>query len=522
MSALWAASGADMRGKNMKKSVRLLSIVTAVLILLMALAPCCFADDIPQSVLSVKSSVIKLVVDRWVYVDSYNKPHTEYGYISIVEFDSGDYAYTINSPENHKEGELAYVGSGFVVEKGEDFTRLITAAHLLSDETVEIYNHKGGGSYSRVGNCTIRPTRISCVIGDDVLVSIALDNTDNDETKYISNDCDFAILKFNKNIKRDPATIYAGDHLETGKTVYALGFPRDAETYGKQSYTAENVVVTAGNINKYSQQTLVQSGKEVDCYTVDARISGGNSGGPLVNERGEVIGINVQGTSDKSNNNSVDINEAIVVMEDLNIKYISSNKGLPGWAIALIVIGVIIFLLIAAVVIVVILIVAGKKKKKRKAALAGNPAPAPAGTPVPGYTPAAGGFADNAADNNQFAQADEGTTVLGGSDEGTTVLSPVENGGTLTRLSNNETIAINRSGFKVGKSAESDYCISDNTNVSRNHAEFVIRDGATFVVDGNSTNGTLVNGIKMYPGYEKELKDGDTVTFANEQFIYNK
>ena len=118
------------------------------------------------------------------------------------------------------------------------------------------------------------------------------------------------------------------------------------------------------------------------------------------------------------------------------------------------------------------------------------------------------------------------TTVLGGGTVGeTTVLgagvTPVKNDPHLIRSKNNEKIPLNKPVFRIGKERSYvDYFISDNTAISRGHANIVNHDGVFFVVDTNSTNHTYVNGVMIQSGVETKLAHGDKVRLANEDFEF--
>ena len=118
------------------------------------------------------------------------------------------------------------------------------------------------------------------------------------------------------------------------------------------------------------------------------------------------------------------------------------------------------------------------------------------------------------------------TTVLGGGAVGeTTVLgagaAPVKNDPHLIRSKNNEKIPLNKPVFRIGKERSYvDYFISDNTAISRGHANIVDHNGEFFVVDTNSTNHTYVNGAMIQSGVETKLAHGDKVRLANEDFEF--
>ena len=98
----------------------------------------------------------------------------------------------------------------------------------------------------------------------------------------------------------------------------------------------------------------------------------------------------------------------------------------------------------------------------------------------------------------------------------------LENSGLLIRNDNNQTIVINKPVFRIGKSPKfSDYVLQGNTAVSRKHAEVITRNGRCFIRDKNSTNGTLIDGNKLPPETEVQIKPGQTLTIANVDFKFD-
>jgi FHA domain-containing protein len=72
-------------------------------------------------------------------------------------------------------------------------------------------------------------------------------------------------------------------------------------------------------------------------------------------------------------------------------------------------------------------------------------------------------------------------------------------------------------GLSVGRSKEADVRIDDRY-ASSIHARFFSREGAFYVEDMNSTNGTLLNGATLQG--EAELIDGDTVQIGDTAFRF--
>lgn len=73
---------------------------------------------------------------------------------------------------------------------------------------------------------------------------------------------------------------------------------------------------------------------------------------------------------------------------------------------------------------------------------------------------------------------------------------------------------INTIGRRTGNTIQ----ILDDPYVSGAHAEITDDDGWLQIVDSGSTNGTIVNGVKLEPQMPLELNDGDEIVFGRTQF----
>jgi putative serine protease PepD len=85
-----------------------------------------------------------------------------------------------------------------------------------------------------------------------------------------------------------PLTLASSSSVQVGDTVYAIGTPYGLEeTFTKGIVSALNREISAPD-----------EAKITDAIQTDAALNPGNSGGPLLNEDGEVIGVNSQIASD--------------------------------------------------------------------------------------------------------------------------------------------------------------------------------------------------------------------------------
>jgi serine protease Do len=119
------------------------------------------------------------------------------------------------------------------------------------------------------------------IAGDGQRISVYLPNGENFPAQVLARhaDIDLAILKI--EARNLPVALIADSRdLRVGQLVFAVGHP-----WGQPG------VVTMGVVSALSRATTRQ-GIEVPIIRSDALLAPGNSGGPLINAAGGVIGIN--------------------------------------------------------------------------------------------------------------------------------------------------------------------------------------------------------------------------------------
>ena len=385
---------------------------------------------------------------------------------------------------------------------------------------------------------------------------------------------DVAVLKLEKPIPtKTPLTLRSSADVRQTEDVYAVGFPflSNVVDFGND-YTTDHVDVQYGTVTKLAESVNELSGDVIDFVLTNCPLSGGVSGGPMVDVDGNVIGICQGAWNELSGSGEVNcavaIDQIIAILDNMGEEYTLAGDPEPTedtepvedtepteadteptevtlptvdedtdssnttmW----IIIGAAGLVVVIIVVVIIIILTSGGKKKGTPAAGTGTytppapPAPptapaarpaapaAPASRPVP---PAPGGFAP--AHPTAPSQGAGETTVLSGGAGETTVLSQnTVKGGTLLRKKTGETVTINADQFVIGRERKSvNYCIADNSSISRTHVRLTVRGGVTYLCDLNAANGTFVNGVKAMPRQEVALKNGDKITLADEDLEY--
>lgn len=186
-------------------------------------------------------------------------------------------------------------------------------------------------------------------------------------------DKDIAVLELpSATDKRTALTLRDSNTVKIGSTAYALGYPGDSvRQQDFATYDQDDVTMTRGIISKRTTTNY----SSYEAFQMDVSIAGGNSGGPLVDEDGNVIGINTAGALDPNTgvsvgmNYAITINELTKILDAERIEYTMSGSGFgaPWMGYVFLPIGVV------ALAIGIILLVTSKKNGQAVLAAAGVP-----------------------------------------------------------------------------------------------------------------------------------------------------
>ena len=120
------------------------------------------------------------------------------------------------------------------------------------------------------------------VIEGGSTITVVFNNGEEFNAQIIGTDeeTDLALLKINSDQPFPPVKFYEGDPIRIGDWVIAIGNP-----FGIGQSTSVGIISAIG-------RDRVESGAYVDYIQTDATINRGNSGGPLFNPYGQVVGVN--------------------------------------------------------------------------------------------------------------------------------------------------------------------------------------------------------------------------------------
>jgi S1-C subfamily serine protease len=504
---------------------KLLSVILAVSVFILS-AFSVSAEDVPQAVLDAANGVVRIY--------SYNN----------------DY-------------EVEGIASGFVIARDGDVHYIITNSHAVT------YTYNGG--FYMCDNVTIVDESYDNGRG---LIHVEL----SDITFFVGqegNRLDLVMLKVEDSrlSERSVLPLRRTDELGVGNAVYTLGFPGIADDIVVGGHdlpsTPGDVTLTDGIVSKLNA-TMVQTEESEDEIVIQhtAQINGGNSGGPLLDKTGAVVGVNTwstvevsglffSGVSDYIIDNATSMGINITIAEgnaaaettttttaaQTAPQTVAQTAPQAGETITPVtespydnpvvvrnglIIGIVIFVLAAIVVVIIAAAVSANKRRKEAEEVSVD-----------------------------YENFDEGGPIrINPKSEHTEVVLPSSydennnNRTVLQRATSMQTAPINRpytppapppprrtavkglagvfsgrdfalednSVMTFGRRPQNSVCFpADTEGVSGDHCELRKKGNYVAVVDKNSSYGTYVNKNKIAPNTEVRLNEGDRIELGSEK-----
>lgn len=384
------------------------------------------------------------------------------------------------------DGNIA-MGSGFGVgKKGESTDTFVTNFHVVGEQPYQMED----GSVQ-----TLPPLAVWILKNSNAWVpGVGLDtsNAISCNVLYAKEEYpDIAVIQAVEEVPERVALSLLEDEnkVEVGDAVYALGYPATSDyTEGTVYGTTlpggvADVTITSGIISRFTTSSSLGDTRLIQH---DATINGGNSGGPLIDSRGSVIGINTYkiGGGENTDNSSYSVRIDYIkdVLDDLHIEYdlYQGDSGLPVTMV--LAVAAFALLVIAAAAVVM----ARKKKRPRV-----SPAAAPA--PAAGSAKASGG---------QSIAGDSGLRFQG-----------------VSGAFKGKRFAITAQ-VRIGRDpAKNDFVYPAGTKgISGVHCILVYQDGQLYLQDLGSTYGTFVNGgQRLAANQAVVLQTGDKFCLGSEE-----
>lgn len=389
--------------------------------------------------------------------------------------DNGNVMY-YRIPGTDYVSPCTFVGSGFGVGKSGSTPEYIVTNWHVAHAYMQEFNYQFDTDHVRIW-VMLEGFTISDVTGfpsDATAIECSIVRTV--ESGYP----DYAILKASRPLKEyTTLPIAPATSVEQGDTVIALGCPALVDNASFEKYGSE-ITTTVGTVAKHMKYSY---GGNTDVIMHSADISGGNSGGPLVNMKGQVVGLNTYGLTNSSSNTYSIAVYSDYVTDALDLEGIEYETAplLGGkepspetkFDVKVLAAG-------AAVVVAAAAVIFYTQKKKKPV--------------VPVTQP----------QNNNVEQKIAHT-------------SPAKTGGFQVKMPDGKIVTINKTKVLVGRGPECAVRFpEDNTLVSHRHCS--LEDCGEYLVlaDEGSRNGTFVHGKQIPDGKKVALKHGSSFTVGSE------
>jgi len=216
-----------------------------------------------------------------------------------------------------------------IAQVEQSVVKIAAEGTFIDPEVGEQRNSAGVGSGLIVSEDGIVVTNNHVVTGAALLrVTVAGEDEPVNATILGVSECsDLAVIKL-EGSGYTPLS-YRTEEVTSGLEVYAAGFPAsDANTIDDVDYTLTRGIVSSTTANGETSWASVDNVIEHD-----ARIRGGNSGGPLLDEQGKIVAINYAGIDASDQNYAISGDDAQPIIDRLIAGENVDSIGVNGQAV---------------------------------------------------------------------------------------------------------------------------------------------------------------------------------------------
>ena len=216
-----------------------------------------------------------------------------------------------------------------IAQVEQSVVRIVAEGTFVDPEVGEQRNSAGVGSGLIVSEDGVVVTNNHVVTGAALLrVAVAGEDEPLNATVLGVSECsDLAVIQL-EGSGYTPLS-YRTDEVTSGLSVFAAGFPAsDANVIDEVDYTLTRGIVSSTTANGETSWASVD-----DVLEHDARIRGGNSGGPLLDEQGRIVGVNYAGIDASDQNYAIAASDARPIIERLTAGENVDSIGINGQAV---------------------------------------------------------------------------------------------------------------------------------------------------------------------------------------------
>jgi hypothetical protein len=307
--------------------------------------------------------------------------------------------------------------------------------------------------------------------------------------KWSSKEKDLAILHV-PNLHR-PALSLSSVEPSKGTAVYAIGFPGIADLLTQETSTESSV--TIGSVSRLITAAWHKNEPKFRIVQHSSELNSGNSGGPLINVCGQVVGINTIKTSLEASITSGEIISGVFYASHISsLIEVLKAKGIFFNEVTTVctsenVTSTITIITVILTILVIFLIFSRPRQQIIKTVV-------------------------------ETETEWKRTKVI----KNHCLLSGIENSKIHLIINDRQLQQAQAFGLMIGRSSKLNELVIDDKTISRCHARISYQQNQFYIEDMNSLNGTKLNDVTLTAFQPIKLNSGNILTLGKVKLSYEK